>query len=138
MGAFQPEHFKSVDELLKALTWVQALNFPDWDVEEDEQTRWVAKRKVAGFDLHRTRVLAAVQIQEANAPLSEAEHQVLRSIYATGLATANEWSFVEGLSDCAAADFDLIARALRVGYSDFWLDRLRAEYEAGRFPHSPL
>ena len=127
-----------MDELLKTLTWVQTLDFPDREVEEDEQTQWVANRKVAGFDRHRTRVLAAVQMQEASAPLSDAEYQVLCAIRVVGLGTANEWSFVKGLSNYAVADFDLIARARRVGFSDFWLCRLISEYEAGRFPHTAL
>lgn len=127
-----------MDELLKTLTWVQTLDFPNWDVEEDEQMQWVANRKVAGFDVQRTRVSTAVQLQEANAPLSEAEHQVLNVIRETGRLAANQWSFAEGLADGAVSDFELIARALRVGFSDFWLDRLRAEYEGGCFPHGTL
>lgn len=30
------------------------------------------------------------------------------------------------------------APPFRVGLSDLWLDRLRAEYKAGRFPHGTL
>lgn len=128
-----------MDELLSIEAWIGTLDFASWDVDVDEeQLRWVAARNSASFHSQLQRVWAAVQMQEQHNPLNEAEHQVMGRIHERGVLKANEWSFVDGLSLLAAHDFEMLARASRVGIFDFWLDKLRAEYEAGRFPHGRL
>ena len=57
-----------------------------------------------------------------------------------------EWAFKRALvisshADIAASvsdDFELIARALQVDWSDEWLAALWLEYRAGRFPCGEL
>ncbi|RYX83743.1 hypothetical protein EON83_13290 [bacterium] len=132
-----------MDELLRIEAWIDSLDFSRWedgDYEDidDEQMQWVSARKSPLFDSQRQRVLAMVKAQEDYLPLTESESQVIALIRDKGVRRANFLSFVDGLSELAADDFVLLARAARVGVVDFWLDKLRAEYEAGRFPRGKL
>ncbi len=132
-----------MDELQAVARWLETLDFSRWDYgdgedPEDEEMRWVAERNAEPFSSQRKRVLTVVQMQEATVPLNEAERRVVNTIREIGFAAAIEWSFTNELPFCAADDFELLARAARVRVWDFWLDKLRTEYEAERFPHGTL
>ena len=102
--------------------------------------QWVANRAAPAWVSQWERVRAAIKIQEQGQPLTAPEVTALEAIRAVGFnqAFASHEVYANEIADCAVADFNLLARAARVGFSDFWLDKLRAEYEAGRFPHGAL
>lgn len=136
-----------MDELLKMRAWIDTLkfSFPDWvshpeDDPEQEQIQWLALRDAPAFDSQWMRVWKAVEAQEIGAPLTEAENSVLEEIRESGFSKVidSDSVYVNELAEYASDDFDLLARAARVGFSDFWIDKLRAEYKAGRFPHGTL
>ena len=132
-----------MDELLKVEAWITTLDFSNWydahwNPEEDEQMRWLAERDRAEFDSQWMRVFAFVRSQEEFTPLSQTELEKLEEIRKIGYVMLMKWALVNEIAAYGTDDFELIARAARLHLTDFWLDKLRAEYDRGRFPHGPL
>ena len=98
-----------------------------------EYDRVLAQREEPAFDAEWLRVYAAVQdlevegeIQKTNVVIDELSESAYRRVQQlTGNAE---------LAGAVSDDFDLIARAIQVGYADEFLDELWEEYEAGRLP----
>ncbi len=133
-----------MEQLEAFAQWAQALEL-NWGGrnQKAELLRWIKERDNAAFNWAWNRAFRDVRTCEKKNPLTIEERTWLESFRITTeviveialFASADEQ---QGLLFCVNADFQLLARAARVGFSDPWLDKLRAEYEAGRFPHRTL
>lgn len=127
-----------MDELSKIEAWIETLNFGEWSDDEDEQLKWLAARDSPQFDSQWMRIFDLVKVQEEDFPLSESERQKITDIRRVGYFTTMKWAVENEVPAYASDDFELLARAARVGLTDFWLDKLRAKYQRGEFPHGVL
>lgn len=137
-------------ELKRIRAWLDTLDFlfSDWNSSEesereDEQIEWLEARDEPAFEAQWNRVLLAIQAHEASAPpLEEAEETLLEEIrriaFLKMMRSPDLYFRDSEMAACVSDDFQLLARAVRVGYSDPFLVALRGEYEAGRFPRGAL
>ena len=131
-----------MDELLKMKDWVESLYF-DWmgRGKEEQQVQWLKERDNAAFHWAWNHALRQVVKREKTMPLDAQEEKLLSQIETALEASMYISGEVEEEYDLlyyVTKDFDLLARAARVDVQNEWLDKLRAEYEAGRFPRGTL
>ena len=136
-----------MEQLEAFARWAQELEL-DWRgrTQQEKLLRWTKERKErngATFGWARKRALRNVRTCEKKNPLTIEEKTWLESFEITtevivqialSSSSDEQWELVS----CVNADFQLLARAARVDFRDEWLDKLRAEYEAGRIPHGTL
>ncbi len=135
-----------MDEPLKVPAWMDNFDASHWPDDEDELIAWLDARDVPlpglekrnGFELEWLRVFSLVKEQEKIVPLDEAELAALTEVRKAAFLHVIRLTGNDDLAASVSDDFDLILRAARVGIHDEWLDKLRAEYEAGRFPNGAL
>jgi len=127
-----------VEELLKFRGWLGTINLSNWPEDEDEQIEWLEARDESAFESHWLRVHREVQAREQETPLSPDEEAVLTDIRKIAYMTTIRSSGNNELAAYVSDDFGLLARAARLQLEDEWLQKLRAEYEAGRSPHQTI
>lgn len=128
-------------------TWLRGLDV-DWDVkgEANQIPIWLKARDDAAFRWAWNRAARNVTSVEEKTPLDEAKTVWLEHLEITvemvvecALPRHDEFSSeLWACVTCVYADSQLLARATRLQISDLFLDKLRAEYNAGRFPRGTL
>lgn len=85
------------------------------------------------FDAQWMRVFVAVQDAEVEGEVQKINviiDEIREAVYARAFQLTNNAELAATVAD----DFDLIARAVQIGYEDEFLDEMWEEYEAGRLP----
>jgi len=127
-----------VEELLKFREWFGTINLSNWPEDEDEQIAWLEARDESTFESQWLRVHREVEAREHENSLLPNEEAVLTDIRKTAYMATIRSSGNDELAAYVSDDFDLLARAARLQIHDEWLQKLCAEYEAGRFPYQTL
>lgn len=130
-----------MEEFQKFDIWVSALDL-EWN-KKDQLLRWLKEREDAQFRWAWNRAHRRMIAAEKSDPLIQEESDWLSwfEITVENVVEAALYSCDELLGqflDYVNSDFQLLARAARLRLSDPWLDKLRGEYEAGRFPCGKL
>ena len=103
------------------------------EVAPDQCQALLEERDEPGFDGEWMRVYTAVQDSEVEGEIQKSNvliDEIRESTYTRAFQLTRNAELAGAVSD----DFDLIARAVQIGYEDPWLDEMWEEYEAGRFP----
>lgn len=105
---------------------------------EDEQDDMLDVRDYQGFETEWLKVSQAVKQREESQQLSDEDKTAIDELREATFKKTYQVTGNGEISGCVSDDFDLIARALVVDYSDAWLDALWAKYQTGDFPHGGL
>ncbi len=140
-----------MEEFQKFKVWVDSLFLGsdfEWDSkgQEDQLQIWLKERENAAFHWAWNRAARQVTVAEKKRPLNETEIVWLEHFdFTVELLVKCELSqydeFSQDLWDFIGyicKDFQLLARAARLDLSNPYLEKLRAEYDAGRFPRGLL
>jgi hypothetical protein len=101
----------------------------------DEQCALLDSRDAQPFDDEWVRVHKAIEQEKRGSSLNTAIEDEIRELaFKKAYQNTGNGEIAGYVSD----DFDLLARAIAVGYSDPWLELLLDEYQSGRFPHGDL
>ncbi len=134
-----------MEEFEKFDQWIYAL-WLDWNFkgEINPIPIWLKAREDAAFCWAWNCAARKLATVEKKKPLDEVETRYLDhleitvEVVLTGTLIRHDESSDEfwACHRCVDADFQLLARAARLHHSDSFLEKLREEYDAGRFPHS--
>ena len=123
----------TLPELKQLLTELSLLS--DVAQSDDEQCALLDSRDAQPFDDEWVRVHKAIEQEKRASSLNTAIEDEIRELaFKKAYQNTGNGEIAGYVSD----DFDLLARAIAVGYFDPWLNLLWNEYQAGRFPHGDL
>ena len=122
-----------LQELRQLLTELSLLS--DVAQSNDEQCALLDSRDAQPFDDEWVRVHKAVEHEKRASSLNI---QIVDEIRELAFKKEYQNTGNGEIAGYVSDDFDLLARAIAVGYSDPWLELLWNEYHAGRFPHGDL
>lgn len=105
---------------------------------EDEQDDMLDVRDYQGFETEWLKVSQAVKQREESQQVGDEDKTAIDELREATFKKTYQVTGNGEISGCVSDDFDLIARALVVDYSDAWLDALWTKYQTGDFPNGKL
>ncbi len=101
---------------------------------EGEWNRMLDLRDENAFESEWLRVDEEIRAREAEMLLEDDERKVLEQIRERTFKIAFQNTRNAEIAASVSDDFDVMARAKRVGLNNSWLDNLIQEYATGKFP----
>lgn len=127
-----------MNELLQFRLWLESLDFSTWPTDAETLDSWLDLRDAFEFEREWEHVVRQLQNLELEFPVQADEQPVLEDIQKTAFLAAIRVTGSNELAAYVSDDFDVLARATRLGFNDRWLNTLRLRYEQGRFPRGTL
>lgn len=125
-------------ELERVRHMLEELDFSAWRFAEGAYDSWLDLRDSDEFDASWMSAHLSTKERETSSPLGQDELEIVNHIREMAFLKTIRATGHSELAAYVSDDFELMARAARIGFEDRWLRALSDVYQQERFPYGMI